>query len=242
MNIFKVDGNFISLNTDYCEFYIPINYFDPTVKLATEMDKKIKVFGLFKIGIFEKGKFKEMRIFNLPMGIDLYTYETDISEINLVDNNGDKTQCRVLKYTKGSKIMDYGYFPDDEYVKQFLNMLLDGNIPSSIPYSKLLSVWNKNTEICGVNFGLNSFYMELVLSTVYRNPNDLSQKFSKIASDKGVSDYDYKTASIRQICQYNSTFTAVTFEDIDSMITTSLNKTRTKGNEKFSPLEEIIKY
>jgi hypothetical protein len=75
-----------------------------------------------------------------------------------------------------------------------------------------------------------------------RNPNDLSQKFSRIAGNEGVSDYSYFPASVRQVCQYNSTFTAVTFEDIDSMITSSLNKAREKTPENTSPVEQVIKF
>ena len=59
--------------------------------------------------------------------------------------------------------------------------------------------------------------------------------------DDNVSDYDYKMASIRQICQYSSTFTALTFEDFDSMVTTSLNRTAEHKSEQESPLEKIIK-
>ena len=58
----------------------------------------------------------------------------------------------------------------------------------------------------------------------------------------GVSDYSYFPASVRQVCQYNSTFTAVTFEDIDSMITSSLNKAREKTPENTSPVEQVIKF
>ena len=117
-----------------------------------------------------------------------------------------------------------------------------GNLPNLIPYSKALEVWRKNQELNNVHFGVSSCYLEVILSAMYRNPNDLSQKFAKIASDKGVSDYDYATASIRQICQYNSTFSALTFEDMDSMITTSLNKSRENVKEVESPLEQIIKF
>jgi hypothetical protein len=48
-------------------------------------------------------------------------------------------------------------------------------------------------------------------------------------------------ASIRQICQYASTFTALWFEDFDAMVTTSLNRTRENKPEANSPLEKIIK-
>ena len=92
----------------------------------------------------------------------------------------------------------------------------------------------------GIHFGVSSVYLELVLSVVNRNPKKLNEKFSKVAEVNG--EFDYKFASIRQICQYNSTFTALTFEDIDSMITSSLNKSRNNIKERESPIEQIIKF
>ena len=75
-----------------------------------------------------------------------------------------------------------------------------------------------------------------------RNPADLPQKFAAVAGKENVSDYGYATASIRQICQYNSTFTALTYEDMDSMITSSLNRSRENKKETVSPVEQIIKF
>ena len=49
-------------------------------------------------------------------------------------------------------------------------------------------------------------------------------------------------ASIREICRYTSTFTAMTFEDIDSMVTSSVNRTRQNIPEPISPVETTIKY
>ena len=240
MGVFRSDGDYIYLNSSYCEFYIPMEYFDPTVNFSTDMSDKIRTFGFFNVGIFEGGKLKDLRILNLPVIIEIYVYESEIRDVKL--SNGEITQCKVLKYNKGAKIMEAPYFEDDLNVKTFLNLMMAGKLPKTLPYSKLMQVWDKNLSMSKVNFGLSSFHRELFLSVMYRNPNDLSEKFSKIACNPGVSDNDYAGASVRQICQYNSTFTAVTFEDIDSMITTSLNKTRTKGNEKESPLEQVIKF
>ena len=48
-------------------------------------------------------------------------------------------------------------------------------------------------------------------------------------------------ASIRKICQYASTFSSITFEDIDSMITTSVNRAREKKPEADTPVEMLFK-
>ena len=136
--------------------------------------------------------------------------------------------------------MRAGLFKDDNYSKWFLNLILSGKLGKMVPYSQLLSVWRKNQELNGVNFGVSSLYLELILSKMFRNPNKLSDEFATIADE--VGDYDYVNVSIRQVCQYSSTFTALTFEDMDSMITASLNRSMEHVKEVDSPLEQIIKY
>lgn len=240
MSIFRSDGNFIYLDIPYCEFYIPMYYFDTTKKFAEDLSDKIRVLGFFNVGIFENGKLKELKTLNLPTMITINVYDSELREVEMT--NHEILQCKVVKYLKGAKIMQSMIFEDDTNSKNYLKFITSGNLPKIIPYSKALEVWRKNQELNNVHFGVSSLYLELILSVMYRNPDDMSQKFAKIASNDGVSDYDYATASIRQICQYNSTFTALTYEDIDSMITTSLNKSREKVKEAESPVEQIIKF
>lgn len=240
MSVFRSDGNHIYLNIPYCEFYIPMYYFDTTKRFAEDLSDKINVLGFFNVGIFENGKLKEMKTLNLPTMITINVYDSEIREVELT--NHDVMQCKVVKYLKDAVIMQSMIFEDDTNSKNYLKYITSGNLPRIIPYSKALEVWRKNQEVNGVHFGVSSLYLELILSVMYRNPNNMTEKFAKIASKEGVTDYDYTTASIRQICQYNSTFTALTYEDIDSMITTSLNKSREKVKEIESPVEQIIKY
>lgn len=240
MGVFRLEGTDILLDIPYCEFYIPMYYFDSSRNFATDLSEKISLLGIFNVGIFENGQLKEMKVFNVPSFIEIYVYDSELREVVL--SNGQPMQCKVVKYLKDAKVMSAVVFENDEYAKSFLYFITSGALPKIIPYSKSLEVWKKNQSVNGVNFGVSSLYLELVLSTMFRNPNDLSQKFAKIASKEGVSDYDYAVASIRQICQYNSTFTALTFEDMDSMITTSLNKSRNKVKEVPSPVEQVIKF
>lgn len=238
--IFRSDGSYIYLKAPYAEFYIPMYYFDTTRRFAEDLNDRIQCLGLFNVGIFKDGKLVEMKTLNLPTMIQVFVYDSEIREVTL--SNGETMQCRVIKYLKDAKVMQSGLFDDSGYATEFLKYITGGNLPSIIPYSKANEIWYKNQSLNGVNFGVSSLYLELVLSVMFRNPNDMSQKFAKIASNPGVSDYAYENASIRQVCQYNSTFTALTFEDIDSMITTSLNKSRDKVKEQESPVEQIIKF
>lgn len=240
MSIFKSDGNHIILNTDYCEFYIPLYYFDSTKRFAEDFRDYISVLGIFNVGIFENGKFSKLSTFNIPTFIELKVYD---SEERIVSLAGDEeVPCKVCKYYKGNIICNSTLIEDSSNVELFLNMIISGSLPKTIPYNKALDIWRKNLELNKVSFGVSSTVLELLLSVMYRNKDKPEEKFSKkIGKDSSVSEYDYQMVNIRQVCQYASTFTAVTFEDIDSMLTTSLNRTREKKKETESPIEKVIK-
>ena len=238
-DVFESDNMHIFCKSPYIEFYIPMYYFDTARRFAEDLSDKINVLGLFNVGIFKDGKLVELRTLNLPTQITIDVYDSEVRDVEMT--NGEVLPCKVVKYLKGAKIMKAGLFEDDSNATAFLKYILSGNLPNIVPYSKALQLWYKNLSINGVSFGVSSLYLEVVLSVMMRNKDDLSKKFSTVASKPGVSDYDYKMASIRQVCQHNSTFTALTFEDIDAMITTSLNKSREGVKEAESPVEQVIK-
>lgn len=239
MNIFRSDDRYIYLNAQYCEFYVPMSYFDS--KWMVQLSDTIKGLGLFNIGIFENGELKEIRLLNLPTSVEFFVYDTERRTMNF--KGEENVQCLVLKYIKDQKIMEPSTIEDSSSSEMYLDIILKGKVPPSIPYTKVLNVWIKNQTLNKVSFGVPSAVLEMILAVCYRDKNNMEQKFSTvIGKDLNVSEWDYKMAKIREICQYASTFSAMTFEDINAMITTSVNRTREKRYEMESPVEKIIKY
>lgn len=239
MNIFRSDDRYIYLNAPYCEFYVPMSYFDS--KWMVQLSDTIKGLGLFNIGIFENGELKEIRLLNLPTSVEFFVYDTERRTMNF--KGEENVQCLVLKYIKDQKIMESSTIEDSSSSEMYLDIILKGKVPQSIPYTKVLNVWIKNQTLNKVSFGVPSAVLEMILAVCYRDKNNMEQKFSTvIGKDLNVSEWDYKMAKIREICQYASTFSAMTFEDINAMITTSVNRTREKRYEMESPVEKIIKY
>lgn len=242
MGYFKSDNKYIYLDTPYAEFYIPKYYFDSSGSLAEDKGSIIKGLGLFEVGFFENGKLKEMRALNLPTWTEFFVYESEERDVQLPGGNDEATPCKVLKYLKGQKIMNSGVIEDSSNSEAFLNFILRGKLPTFLKYEDAIKVWRKNQSLNSVYLGVPSVIQELVLSNSYRYKEDQNKKFSQvIGKDGSISQYDYIMNNIRQICQYTSTFTALTFEDIDAMVTTSLNRTRTHAEEVDSPLEQLLK-
>lgn len=236
---FRKDSNYVYLDTDYMEFYIPLEFFDQSKRYAIDYSSYIETLGLFYVGIFENGKLKNYRVMKQPYQITVYVYDSENRNINLP---GGETPCKVLKYNKNMKLMNSKIIQDAQSSLQYLDMVMNGKVPSSVPYDMAASLCQKNKMVNKVNFGVRPEVEEMVIALNYRNPSDLSEPFAKIyGGDINVSPYAYVTVGTRQICQYASTFSSLTFEDMDSMLTTSINRSRNKGTEQFSPIEEIIK-
>lgn len=240
MEYFYDKDNFICLQAEYAEFYIPMSYFDKS-DFAEDMGNIIKCLGILDIGFFVDGKLKEFKILNLPSKVDLFATDYEMRTVSLPGRE-KPVPCKVLKYYKGNQIMPCTIIEDSTNAETYLKFVTQGKVPSAVPYSKSIGIWMKNQKMNHVNFGVPSVILELILSVAYRDKKDPTQRFAMaLAKNPNLTDYDCKMASIRQICQYTSTFTALTFEDFDAMLTTSLNRTRQNKQQADSPLEQIIK-
>lgn len=239
---FTTDENFVYLAAPYAEFYIPYEFFKNTSKFAEDCGDTIKAIGLFDVGIFNNGKLSQMKIFNVPTWIDLYSYNNEVRDI-LLPHSETEIPCRVLSYNKGDKIMNVNIIEDGDNASAYLGLVCAGKVPNSVPYGKSAQIWHKNQELNSVHLGVPAVIEELILSVSYRQKDDPTQKFAKAIgqNDSQLSEYDYRMVNIRQICQFASTFSALWFEDFDSMTISSLNRTKMHKTEADSPLEKIIK-
>jgi len=238
----KDDGEHIVFNGHYMEAYIPEFYFKG--KLGEDYGSSIRVFGLFNIRTFDdKNKPLKLETFNVPTMIYMFPSEMEKKELQLIPGDEDGVEAYyVAKFYRGNIIMSNSIPQDAGNVELFLDVLTRGKVPKTIPYSQVLQVWQKNLELNGVKLGVTSTVLEIIISEIYRNKKKPEETFAKlIGREPSTSEFAYRTANIREICARNSTFAALTFEDMDQMITSSLNINNYNKQESSSPIEKIIK-
>lgn len=239
-NFIKDDGEYLVFTGNYMEAYIPEFYFER--KLAEEMGTFVKCFGLFNVRMFdEKNNPLKLQTLNIPTLINLFPNEIEKKELQLLDDV-EPERYRVIKFFKGSKITNINVPQNASNVELFLEVLIRGKVPKTIPYSQVLEIWQKNLQLNGVKLGVTSTVLEVIIAEIYRNSKKPEERFAKvIGKDSKVSEYDYRSVNIREICARNSTFSALTFEDMDQMIISSLNMNRYNKKQTESPIEKIIK-
>lgn len=240
--VFADDGKgHIIVNIPYLEVYIPMSRFDKSGKYAEDNGDTIRAVACLPIGIFENDKFVEYRTIKLGEIMDFYVGDSE-TETKQLPGMEKPEPVRTLRYRKGDIVFDNYIIQNSLNVQKFIEMVLGGKLPSTLAYDQAMGIWTKNLSMNKVNLAVPFANLELILSVTCRDKTDPTKTFAqKIAENPNVSMYDYVGVNMRQICQYSSTFSALTFEDFDAMATSSVRRTKMKMEEPVSPLEQIIK-
>lgn len=230
---------------NYMEVYLPKFYFEKGIAITKGVE--IETLGIFNFKVFSSEEKKEnspVRTYSFPSIISTKPSSSYNANIPKLVEEADESEFTVLKYYKGDIfITNVNTTQKSDNVQMFIDLLNAGKLPKTIPYDKILELEIINTSFNGVNLKVPGTVMELIISEIYRDKQDLTKPFRlRAGSGQKVSMYDYKAINMKSIPTFNSTFTAVTFEDIDYNLTASVNKTRQGKKELVSPIEKTIKY
>lgn len=226
----------------HMDIYIPESFIES--KIAVIEGPVVNTFGVLHCKVFD-AKDKELThdILNLPLVISLFVKDIKKEKHILVPEQETEPQpYTVLTYYKGDIVMPSSVPRDSGNVEMlFVKFIVTGKL-NNVPYNRLLDIWERNFELNEIKLGVNATVLGVMLAEIYRDKSDPDKKFA-LTLDKNpkTSQYAYATSNIREICSRNSTFSALTFEDMDYMITSSLNMKNYKKKQVESPLEKIIK-
>lgn len=230
---------FLMLSAPYMEVYIPTDFFDSN--LAVNSGSFITTLGLLNARVFDSMDSPGfLELLNLPTKITLYPTDMETKKLKLSPILPEENYL-VCKFYKNMPFMRKDLVKSSDNAELFLELLLRGKLPKNIPYEKVLTVWRKNLDLNGINFKVPSSILELIIREVYRDPKT-GEPYGKERGNKDIYEWGhYNTANMRNICAKNSTFAAITFEDFDAMVTTSLNRKKQGKSQNISPIEKIIK-
>ena len=241
---FRKDDNYVYFDGKYMEVYIPEMYFEKDI--AEIVGDHFRTMGVLNFRTFsdiDGTKPGKLRTFNLP--IDINTYPSggyDIKKMDLVGNKIEDTYY-VCKYYNGDKFCTSKNAASRIAFERFLNILIGGKLPATLPYKDVIDIWNRNLAMNGISFDIPDVVKEVVIASIYKSKSDPHIPFSKvIGKNPKTSQYAYITASPRDIAKQSSTYIGISFENMDEMLINGINNGRYGKKEIESPMEEVLKY
>lgn len=239
----RVGNSLIYKNGGEVHYYIPENYFG---NQATIEGSYIRLLGSFCYRIIdENGKKSDLRLFNYPSAFlckpSMIKKEKNIK----LEENIRADDYRILIFNKGDQLVSSVFTPQniDNTTDLFSLHIMTGKIPKGIPYDKLYLYPYESLTLNGAKFNVHTQLMALVYSKLCRDPHDIKNLFrlSK-AIDKDPASYI--PISIKEIPKYTSPFSAITSENIDDGIISSilLSEDEESGviQHRENPLEKVM--
>lgn len=230
---------------NYMEIYIPMYYFE--MGLAEVNGDIIDSMGMFnfRVNTSDKQDIETTKVhtISIPTMISLKPTSVVNREFELLKDSG-KQKYKVLKFFNGDTVITSSNVVAlvDNTEAFILKLLSEGKIPNTIDYEDVFKSFLKNLDLNNMNLNVHAMLIGMVVAELYRSKKDLSIPFRKVIGKGGnVSQTDYVAVNTRTLCSYSSTFSAVTFEDIDTMILTSVNRKRQNKTQAYTPVEAIVK-
>ena len=229
----KKDGDKLLFNgSGELIFYVPEKYFESST--AVVFGEIIELMGVFDYDVFDSnGKHSGMKNFYYPTMIQCKPSSMEkITDFAITKDV--KMNYRLLKFKKDDEVICNTNIPKGiANAEKFINLMIGGHLPPTIPYNKLHEYINYNAELNGFGYGMSAQMLGIIVSELCRDKNDLTRPF-RLTDMK--DQLGYKMVSIKVLPKFISPYVAITSENADESIANAIiNKT---GSD--SPLEKVM--
>jgi len=222
------------------EIYLPKYYFDKNV--AKFIGNKIDTLGIFEFKVINENGKAEKHTFKLPMNV-IFEFDDYKSE-NVAISEDEVEPNYIFTLQNGMMFLDsVKKEQSGTNSKNFIFSLHSNKLPSTIPYSDIIKLYFDNLILNKVNLSNPGCILEMTVAELCRSKEDVSVPFRKIiGANPKINETEYKMTNVKNLPPINSTFAALSFENMDDSILSSIRKNVNGEKEIVSPIEKITKY
>lgn len=247
MAILRQDHEKILVDCYAIEVYLPAEYVGSEyrgTKYYAILGNVVKYYGLGNFRVFtSEAQFKKpdglpVYVLGIPMVLSAKPSEIDVREVQFT-KGGPIRKCVVLTFYKNDEFLSNNVAICHYNQVMMLMGRITGGKMTYIPPHIQAQIIPDAERMNKVNLRFPPEEMELFLAERYRNPNNQKQKlrFSSVDQD---SD-DIVSYRMREEAMQTTTYQAVTHEDINNALITSVNRTRRGEYSEPTMVERITR-
>lgn len=231
----KVKDTSYLFSGDGCfKFFVPEKYF--TGKLANFVGEFIELFGIVPYAVYDKNDkpIGKLRNFKFPAYFVTKPDEIEIAKGLKLTKETKEQDYRILKYHKdGIIVLNYLISQNADIIDVWYSALTTGNILNVIPYNTLQDYFLDNIMISGNGYSVSLQMIGIVISELCRSSKDTDTPF-RLSGSNNMNDY--QMISVKDIPRGTSPFTAITSEEWDKAVVSSIMI----KDPKYSPMEKVM--
>ncbi len=220
------------------EVRIDLEFFADFKRLASMVGDKVEVFGVFYLYFWddindkEDGKKPKKILFQIPAMITMCP--------SYIEQRG--AEC-ILEFQPGDIFIEqYMVVQTIENQKKIMNMLFNKYIPDSVKYSDIFKLWESCKNVNKINLKSPSSLLELIVSEMCRNPENLNESFRMYLKKNPNGDESSRVlVNLMALPRYLSTFASISSADPKAGVTKSIVRQREGEKNIISPVEEAVR-
>lgn len=222
------------------EIRVPVEYFEMSKRLASFNGKKVELFGIFYLSVWDSLEDKELKkephiiSFSIPAVLTMIPSYKDIVGTDY-----------VLQFYNTDIFIEHVLLVKSiENQKKVINMIFNRYIPDIIPYSGIFKLWEDCKNLNSVNLKSPSSLLELIVSEICRNPENLNENFRmylKKHQEKNVDEHARVLVNLLDLPKYLSTFASISSANPVHGTTKSITRERKGEKNIISPVEDAIR-
>lgn len=221
------------------EIYIPDEYLDKSK--TVENGTTYTTLGILPYSVIIDGKVVFSDTLKIPQIISINVTEKRRDSIRLSKYTESPTSVTVILYQPGEPITSEYTEASASLAAIIMDLLLGGNIPSTIPYWDINDIFQNAFKLNKVNIPIPSFIVEDMIATLYRSPKNPENKFAKdVGRNPTINPLNYTAMSYRDVTRYISTFAGMTSEVMGQALLYGIKRTKEGKTEPESPIERTI--
>lgn len=135
----------------------------------------------------------------------------------------------ILEYYEEDKIIVTTKVPKQtSVVTKYFNLVMKGKLPDDIPYDEISKYFEECARINNFNMKVNSLFVDIIVATVCRDPDNVSRQFREAIKDNPrISLTKRKLMNMELIPAITSQFGAISSGNPRYGITSSIGAVRT---------------
>lgn len=218
-------------------FFIPVQYFNS--KTAVWLGEKVSTLGVIYIQAKMTDTSKP-RLFQLTQPIPITIPFTERYKTKVALGKSEVQEYEVVKVKKGDiAISSTQHIQEVEAAKTFIDFFNQGKLPTDVPYDELPDLFRNAIQLNNMKLGVPAVLVDAMIGEMARDARDDTIPFRMTAGKNGGTT-KYELMSIKNLAETSSVFAALSFENINKAVRTSVRKTRNGAVQQVSPVEKVL--
>lgn len=245
MTIFRQQGNSIFVACYGLEVYLPYDYLNKEYRGTSYysiVGDKVRYYALGNMRPSEtkadmEKPFGNVYTLGFPMIITSEPTEIDIRDVQFV-RGGVSRKCIVLTFYKDDLFVEnVDCIAASNNIMILMNRLEGGKLDHVLP-SEAVQIFRDCQEMNKANLRIPSEEEEIFIAERYRDPEHPSRRarFSDSLSKDKILSYN-----MRQEAMQTTTYQALTHEDINTSLITSINRKKSGIRDQATIMERLVR-